>query len=129
MDHLAAVHIDQKSGTSGRPPLWMLVVVLSTSQPEAVPWTTADLLAMFVISLLLTPLQATGEEYGLRGLVLGTRSSSTRRWRPGSGHDIGRLPALGSRPLPPRPHGLAGAAGPWAPSSSDGFTGAASTSG
>jgi len=36
---------------------------------DPVPWSTADLVAVFIIGMTLTPLAAAGEEYGLRGLM------------------------------------------------------------
>ncbi|WP_047871234.1 CPBP family intramembrane glutamic endopeptidase [Nocardiopsis sp. RV163] len=58
-------------------PLWLL---LSLVGPAVMPfrevqWSTATLLAFFVINLLLTPLQAAGEEYGFRGLVFRVAAS------------------------------------------------------
>ena len=50
-------------------PLWVAVILLSTAVPQQVAWSTRDLVTMFVVTLLLTPLQSAGEEYGLRGLV------------------------------------------------------------
>ncbi|MCP3012142.1 CPBP family intramembrane metalloprotease [Nocardiopsis dassonvillei] len=52
-------------------PLWL---VLSLIGPAVMPlrevhWSTATLLTVFAVNLLLTPLQAAGEEYGFRGLV------------------------------------------------------------
>lgn len=50
-----------------------VVVVLVATQfltpADAIAWSTADLVAVFLVSALLTPLQAAGEEYGLRGLM------------------------------------------------------------
>ncbi|WP_150251238.1 CPBP family intramembrane glutamic endopeptidase [Nocardiopsis deserti] len=52
-------------------PLWLF---LSLIGPAVMPlrevhWSTATLLTVFAVNLLLTPLQAAGEEYGFRGLV------------------------------------------------------------
>jgi membrane protease YdiL (CAAX protease family) len=52
-------------------PLWLF---LSLIGPAVMPlqdvhWSTATLLTVFIVNLLLTPLQAAGEEYGFRGLV------------------------------------------------------------
>ncbi|MEQ3552915.1 type II CAAX endopeptidase family protein [Pseudonocardia nematodicida] len=51
-------------------PVWVAALVVEhlTPLPTAV-WTHADVLWIMVVTLLLTPLQAAGEEYGLRGLV------------------------------------------------------------
>jgi uncharacterized protein len=64
-------------------PLWVVVILLSSTIPDAVPWSAAGLVAMFVITLVLTPLQAAGEEYGLRGLVFRVTGSWTRGARAG----------------------------------------------
>lgn len=51
-------------------PAWLIVNAIGFLAPvEEVPWSHADLIAMFLITFLLTPLQAAGEEYGFRGLV------------------------------------------------------------
>lgn len=50
----------------------LLVVIASgflLAPAEQVPWTTFDLVAYFVIGMLLTPLAAAGEEYGFRGFM------------------------------------------------------------
>lgn len=52
-------------------PLWLF---LSFIGPAVMPlrevhWSTATLLTVLAVNLLLTPLQAAGEEYGFRGLV------------------------------------------------------------
>ena len=64
-------------------PLWVLVVVVSTAVPDQVPWSSADLVAMFAVTIILTPLQAAGEEYGLRGLVFRVAGSWSRGPRAG----------------------------------------------
>lgn len=52
------------------PTFVVLNLVSSYLQPgESAVWRQSDLLWMLVATLLLVPLQATGEEYGLRGLV------------------------------------------------------------
>lgn len=48
-----------------------------------VPWTTVDLVAYFVIGMLLTPLAAAGEEYGFRGLMSRVIGGWTRSARLG----------------------------------------------
>jgi membrane protease YdiL (CAAX protease family) len=64
-------------------PLWVVVIVLSTAVPGQVPWSSADLVAMLLVTVLLTPLQSAGEEYGLRGLVFRVAGSWTRGPRAG----------------------------------------------
>ena len=52
-------------------PVWivyMTVFHLSTPYEKSV-WSQADLIIMFISTLLLVPLQSAGEEYGFRGLV------------------------------------------------------------
>jgi len=44
-----------------------VLTMMGTNEP--IPWTTADLVAFFVIGMVLTPLAAAGEEYGFRGLM------------------------------------------------------------
>ncbi|WP_263309898.1 CPBP family intramembrane glutamic endopeptidase [Brachybacterium atlanticum] len=55
-----------------------------TSPADSVTWARGDLLAMFLMTVLLVPLQAAGEEYGFRGLILRVAGSWVR----------GRIPAL-----------------------------------
>lgn len=50
----------------------------------SVPWATADLVAFFVIGVVLTPLAAAGEEYGFRGLMFRVLGSWTREARSGA---------------------------------------------
>ena len=53
-------------------PLVLIVVALAVGTLDeggTVPWATADLVAFFVIGMVLTPLAAAGEEYGFRGLM------------------------------------------------------------
>ncbi|SDD67270.1 Membrane protease YdiL, CAAX protease family [Auraticoccus monumenti] len=64
-------------------PLWVLVVVTSTAVPDQVPWSPADLVTMFALTIILTPLQSAGEEYGLRGLVFRVAGSWSRGPRAG----------------------------------------------
>ncbi|MFF5243874.1 CPBP family intramembrane glutamic endopeptidase [Streptosporangium sp. NPDC000095] len=67
-------------------PLLLLVVSVGffLVPGEAVPWTTADLVAFIVISALLSPLAAAGEEYGLRGLMFRVVGGWTRGARSGA---------------------------------------------
>ncbi|WP_084351667.1 CPBP family intramembrane glutamic endopeptidase [Millisia brevis] len=66
-------------------PLWTvgLAVVTALTPTDSIPWSVADLIALFVVTVLLTPLQAAAEEYGFRGLA----------FRVGGGW--GRTPAVG----------------------------------
>lgn len=60
-------------------PLWVLMVAVWNFMPGGdTPWTTADLAALLIITLLVTPLQAAGEEYGIRGLLFRVVGSWTR---------------------------------------------------
>ncbi|WP_435111586.1 CPBP family intramembrane glutamic endopeptidase [Nocardiopsis synnemataformans] len=61
-------------------PLWLVAsVVQSVLMPEEQTyWSSADLVGMFAVTLLLTPLQSAGEEYGLRGLVFRVAGSWSR---------------------------------------------------
>jgi membrane protease YdiL (CAAX protease family) len=45
---------------------------------DPAPWSTADLVAFFIIGMTLTPLAAAGEEYGFRGLMFRAVGSWTR---------------------------------------------------
>lgn len=66
-------------------PLLLTVVAIGFLVPgESTPWTTADLVAFFVIGMLLTPLAAAGEEYGLRGLMFRVVGGWTRGARSGA---------------------------------------------
>ncbi len=60
-------------------PLLVLLIAVNFLVPdETAPWTTADLVALFVTGVLLTPLAAAGEEYGLRGLMFRVVGGWTR---------------------------------------------------
>ncbi|PRX99427.1 CPBP family intramembrane glutamic endopeptidase [Allonocardiopsis opalescens] len=61
-------------------PVWLVpTVVLHLAMPsEQTYWPVADLVAVFAATLLLTPLQSAGEEYGLRGLVFRVAGSWSR---------------------------------------------------
>ncbi|PSK98796.1 membrane protease YdiL (CAAX protease family) [Murinocardiopsis flavida] len=61
-------------------PVWLIaMVILNLSMPiEQTHWPVADLIGILVVTLLLTPLQTTGEEYGLRGLVFRVAGSWNR---------------------------------------------------
>ncbi|GAB3539201.1 CPBP family intramembrane metalloprotease [Arthrobacter tecti] len=63
-------------------PIWVAVTLFGFLAPgEQVPWSQTDLLAFLLISLLLTPLQAAGEEYGFRGLAFRVVGGWTRSSR------------------------------------------------
>ncbi|WGW10516.1 type II CAAX endopeptidase family protein [Saxibacter everestensis] len=65
-------------------PAWLIVNGLGFLAPaEEVPWSQTDLIAMFLVTFLLTPLQTTGEEYGFRGLAFRVIGSWTRSPRAG----------------------------------------------
>ncbi|GAB2626987.1 hypothetical protein Aab01nite_80050 [Paractinoplanes abujensis] len=51
-------------------PAWLVVNLLGALPPGAEsPWSQTGLVAIFIATLLLTPLQSAGEEYGVRGLI------------------------------------------------------------
>ncbi|WIE58132.1 type II CAAX endopeptidase family protein [Curtobacterium sp. MCLR17_031] len=54
-------------------------VLSMTGASEPIPWTTADLVAFFVIGMVLTPLAAAGEEYGFRGFMFRVVGGWSRR--------------------------------------------------
>lgn len=54
-----------------------------TSAQREVTWSHFDLIGIFIGTLLLTPLQASGEEYGVRGLLFRVVGSWTRSPRAG----------------------------------------------
>lgn len=65
-------------------PVWALTAVLALSGPvDRIEWTTVDLVAYLLITVLLVPLQAAGEEYAYRGLMLRVISSWARTPRVG----------------------------------------------
>lgn len=65
-------------------PVWLLVIGLGFLAPgEQVPWSHTDLVGIFLTTLLLTPLQAAGEEYGVRGLLFRVIGSWTKGARAG----------------------------------------------
>ncbi|MFC3997279.1 CPBP family intramembrane glutamic endopeptidase [Nocardiopsis sediminis] len=61
-------------------PLWLFLSLIGPAvMPlQEVDWSTATLLTVFAVGLLLTPLQAAGEEYGFRGLVFRVAGSWVR---------------------------------------------------
>lgn len=53
-------------------PIWIVYLVVTSpfmAVAEAA-WVPADLLGMMLVTIIFTPLQAMGEEYGFRGLVM-----------------------------------------------------------
>lgn len=65
-------------------PAWLIVVALGALTPAAEsPWSRTDLIAILVATMLFTPLQSAGEEYGVRGLVFRIVGSWTRSPRAG----------------------------------------------
>jgi membrane protease YdiL (CAAX protease family) len=71
----------------------LLLIVMSVgfllTPGDTVPWSTADLVAFFIIGITLTPLAAAGEEYGLRGLMFRVVGSWTRESLSGAMLGIG----------------------------------------
>lgn len=60
-------------------PLVLIVMSAGFFVPDdRIPWSTADLIAFFIIGMTLTPLAAAGEEYGVRGLMFRVVGSWTR---------------------------------------------------
>lgn len=65
-------------------PAWVIVNAIGFFAPGAqTPWSHADLVGIFIGTLLLTPLQTSGEEYGIRGLLFRVVGSWTRSPRAG----------------------------------------------
>ncbi|WP_114560446.1 CPBP family intramembrane glutamic endopeptidase [Desertihabitans aurantiacus] len=66
-------------------PPWLLVTAVTflLVPAEQVPWTQGDLVLMLLATVLLTPLQAAGEEYGVHGLMLRVLGGWTRGARAG----------------------------------------------
>jgi membrane protease YdiL (CAAX protease family) len=51
-------------------PAWVVVIVLGALAPVTEsPWSQTDLIAILLATVILTPLQSAGEEYGVRGLI------------------------------------------------------------
>lgn len=61
-------------------PLLLVVVACGflLAPADQVPWTSFDLVAYFMIGMLLTPLAAAGEEYGFRGFMFRVVGGWTR---------------------------------------------------
>lgn len=66
------------------PPLVVVLAVGFLGGVDAVARSTTDLVASVVICLLLTPLAAAGEEYGIRGLLFRVLGGATRGARSGA---------------------------------------------
>lgn len=65
-------------------PAWLVANALGALAPvDESPWSHTDLIALFIATMLLTPLQAAGEEYGVRGLIFRVIGSWTRNPRAG----------------------------------------------
>ncbi|MGJ9425927.1 CPBP family intramembrane glutamic endopeptidase [Nesterenkonia halotolerans] len=65
-------------------PLWVLANMVGFFAPSAeASWSRFDLIGILVATVLLTPLQTTGEEYGARGLIFRVIGSWTRSPRAG----------------------------------------------
>ncbi|GIE30545.1 hypothetical protein Ait01nite_035900 [Actinoplanes italicus] len=65
-------------------PGWLVVIVLGALAPVAEsPWSQTDLIALLLATVLLTPLQSAGEEYGVRGLIFRVIGGWTRGSRAG----------------------------------------------
>ncbi|MEU8023545.1 CPBP family intramembrane glutamic endopeptidase [Micromonospora haikouensis] len=65
-------------------PAWLVVNALGALTPvEEFPWSQTDLIAILLATMLLTPLQSAGEEYGVRGLIFRVIGSWTRSPRAG----------------------------------------------
>lgn len=67
-------------------PLWVLVVVAQSAANgpgRSAEWSFATVIGFLAVTLLLTPLQSAGEEYGLRGLVFRVAGSWARGPRAG----------------------------------------------
>lgn len=66
------------------PPLVVVIAAGFLDADDRAPWATADLVWSFVIGMLLIPLAAAGEEYGVRGLMFRVLGSWTRGARSGA---------------------------------------------
>ena len=65
-------------------PVWMAVLVLQYWEPlPQTTWSYTDVLWIVAITVVLMPLQAAGEEYGFRGLVLRVAGGWARGARAG----------------------------------------------
>jgi membrane protease YdiL (CAAX protease family) len=65
-------------------PAWLVANALGALTPsDEFPWSRTDLIALFIGTVLLTPIQSAGEEYGVRGLIFRVAGSWTRSPRAG----------------------------------------------
>ncbi|MEV4706239.1 CPBP family intramembrane glutamic endopeptidase [Actinoplanes sp. NPDC049316] len=65
-------------------PAWLVANALGGPTPgDEFPWSHTDLIALFITTMLFTPLQSAGEEYGVRGLIFRVIGSWTRDPRAG----------------------------------------------
>lgn len=65
-------------------PFVMIAVAVNYLAPATmITWSTIDLVSFFLIGMLLSPLAAAGEEYGVRGLMFRVLGSWTKRPLPG----------------------------------------------
>jgi uncharacterized protein len=65
-------------------PAWLVVNMLGALTPVGEsPWSRTDLIAILLTTMLLTPLQSAGEEYGVRGLIFRVIGGWTRSSRAG----------------------------------------------
>ncbi|WBC13007.1 CPBP family intramembrane metalloprotease [Micromonospora sp. WMMA1998] len=65
-------------------PAWLVANAVPALTPgDEFPWSHFDLIALFVATVLFTPLQSAGEEYGVRGLIFRVVGSWTRNRRAG----------------------------------------------
>lgn len=65
-------------------PAWLIVNAIGFFTPTTeATWSRFDLIGIFIGTFLLTPLQTSGEEYGVRGLMLRVVGSWTRSPRAG----------------------------------------------
>jgi uncharacterized protein len=65
-------------------PIWVLANAVGFFTPVSeAPWSRFDLIGILLATVLLTPLQAAGEEYGVRGLMFRVIGGWTRNARVG----------------------------------------------
>lgn len=66
-------------------PMVLIAICVGLYAPgERAPWSDIDLALFFVIGMIVTPLAAAGEEYGVRGLMFRAIGSWTRGSRSGA---------------------------------------------
>ncbi|MFI7215689.1 lysostaphin resistance A-like protein [Micromonospora maritima] len=65
-------------------PVWLVAnAIPALTTGDKFPWSKVDLIALFIATMLFTPLQSAGEEYGVRGLIFRVIGSWTRSPRAG----------------------------------------------